>query len=137
MSEATHFETAPEDRIPFIQKLVFGTGAFVNNTLAAAMGGMVIVLNLGLGMNPALVGLLGALPRITDALTDPLMGYISDNTRTRWGRRRLKRRLVHCPEARSVAWRCAGPWLRSPTCCFLTSQRIIWMRTPFAGSRIF
>ena len=39
-------------------------------------------------MNPALVGLLGALPRLTDAITDPLMGYISDNTRSRWGRRR-------------------------------------------------
>jgi len=49
---------------------------------------MMIVLNLGLGMNPALVGLLGALPRLTDAFTDPLMGYISDNSRTRWGRRR-------------------------------------------------
>ncbi|MEJ2515686.1 MAG: MFS transporter, partial [Gammaproteobacteria bacterium] len=36
----------------------------------------------------ALVGLLGALPRLTDAITDPLMGYISDNTRSRWGRRR-------------------------------------------------
>jgi len=49
---------------------------------------MVIVLNIGLGMNPALVGLLGALPRLVDAFTDPLMGYISDNTRSRWGRRR-------------------------------------------------
>jgi GPH family glycoside/pentoside/hexuronide:cation symporter len=49
---------------------------------------MAIVLNLGLGMNPALVGLLGALPRLVDAFTDPLMGYISDNTRSRWGRRR-------------------------------------------------
>ncbi len=47
-----------------------------------------IVLNLGLGMNPALVGLLGAIPRLTDAFTDPMMGYISDNARTRWGRRR-------------------------------------------------
>lgn len=88
MSDAEHYETAPEDRIPFVQKIVFGAGAFVNNTLGYAMGGMVIVLNLGLGMNPALVGLLGALPRITDAITDPLMGYISDNTRSRWGRRR-------------------------------------------------
>ncbi len=83
-----HFETAPEDRISFPRKLAYGMGAFVNNMLAAAIGGMVIVLNLGLGMNPALVGLLGALPRISDALTDPLMGYISDNTRSRWGRRR-------------------------------------------------
>jgi len=88
MSDAKHFETAPEDRIPFVHKVIFGAGALVNNILAAAMGGMVIVLNIGLGMNPALVGLLGALPRLTDAITDPLMGYISDNTRSRWGRRR-------------------------------------------------
>ena len=88
MTDATHYETAPEDRIPFRLKVVYGMGAFVNNTLAAAIGGMVIVLNLGLGMSPALVGLLGALPRLTDAITDPLMGYASDNTRSRWGRRR-------------------------------------------------
>ena len=83
-----HYETAPEDRISLAHKVIYGLGAFVNNLLAAAIGGMAIILNLGLGMNPALVGLLGALPRLTDALTDPLMGYISDNTRSRWGRRR-------------------------------------------------
>jgi GPH family glycoside/pentoside/hexuronide:cation symporter len=88
MSDATHYATAPEDRIPFHLKVVYGFGAFVNNTLADAIGRMVIVLNLGLGMSPALVGLLGALPRLTDAITDPLMGYASDNTKTRWGRRR-------------------------------------------------
>lgn len=88
MREIKHYETAPEDRIPLPLKLIYGLGAFVNNTLAAAVGGMIIVLNLGLGLSPALVGLLGALPRLTDALTDPLMGYISDNTRSRWGRRR-------------------------------------------------
>ena len=88
MSQATHYETAPADRIPFHQKLIYGLGAFVNNTLADAIGRMMIVLNLGLGMNPALVGLLGALPRLTDAITDPLMGYVSDNTKSRWGRRR-------------------------------------------------
>jgi len=88
MTAATHSRTAPEDRIRLSHKLAYGAGAFVNNLLAAASGGMMIVLNLGLGMNPALVGLLGALPRLTDAFTDPLMGYISDNTRSRWGRRR-------------------------------------------------
>jgi GPH family glycoside/pentoside/hexuronide:cation symporter len=86
--QIAHYQTAPEDRIAFSRKLAYGMGAFVNNTLAAAIGGMVIILNLGLGMNPALVGLLGALPRITDAITDPLMGYISDHTNSRWGRRR-------------------------------------------------
>ncbi len=88
MTPAAHAKTAPEDRIPMTRRLAYGAGAFVNNLLAAASGGMMIVLNLGLGMNPVLVGLLGALPRLTDAFTDPLMGYISDNTRSRWGRRR-------------------------------------------------
>ena len=85
---ATHYATAPEDRISFGRKLAYGAGAFVNNLLAAAIGGMLIVLNLGLGMNPALVGLIAALPRLVDALIDPLMGYLSDHTRSRWGRRR-------------------------------------------------
>ncbi|MFT5142739.1 MAG: GPH family glycoside/pentoside/hexuronide:cation symporter [Rhodothermales bacterium] len=88
MSTSTHYETAPEDRVSFGHKLIYGLGGFANNLLGQAMVGMMIVLNLGFGMNPALVGLLGALPRLTDALTDPLMGYISDNTRTKWGRRR-------------------------------------------------
>lgn len=81
-------ETAPEDRIPFVLKLVYGIGAFVNNTLAAAIGELLKVLNLAMGIDPAIVGWIGALPRLTDALTDPLMGYISDHTRSRWGRRR-------------------------------------------------
>jgi glycoside/pentoside/hexuronide:cation symporter, GPH family len=85
---AAHFATAPQDRISFPMKLAYGAGAFVNNLLAAAIGGMLIVLNLGLGMNPAMVGLVASLPRITDALTDPIMGYLSDKTRSRWGRRR-------------------------------------------------
>ena len=88
MNASSRSVTAPEDRIRLTHKLAYGAGAFVNNLLAAASGGMMIVLNLGLGLNPALVGLLGALPRLTDAFTDPVMGFISDNTRSRWGRRR-------------------------------------------------
>jgi hypothetical protein len=74
MTETAHHATAPEDRIPFLKKVAYGSGAFVNNLLASAIGGMMIVLNLGLGMNPALVGLLSALPRLTDAITDPAHG---------------------------------------------------------------
>ncbi|MEM9322760.1 MAG: MFS transporter [Pseudomonadota bacterium] len=88
MSDTAQYETAPEDRIPPIKKLIYGIGAFANNLLADALGRMMFVLNIGLGMSPTLVGALGGLPRLLDALTDPLMGYISDNTRSRWGRRR-------------------------------------------------
>ncbi|MEM0961327.1 MAG: MFS transporter [Bacteroidota bacterium] len=88
MSEPATSITVPKDRIPFGHKVAYGLGGFVNNMLATASSGMMIILNLGFGMNPALVGLLGALPRITDAFTDPIVGYISDTTSTKWGRRR-------------------------------------------------
>ena len=60
----------------------------VNNLQAAALPAMFVILNLGLGMDPILVGLLASIPRLFDALTDPMIGFISDNLRTRWGRRR-------------------------------------------------
>ncbi|MEM7816689.1 MAG: MFS transporter, partial [Candidatus Aenigmatarchaeota archaeon] len=87
-SEIKKNTTSPPDHIPIFQKIVYSLGAFANTAQAAFLGQMVIVLNLGLGVNPALVGLAGAIPRIVDAISDPITGYISDNLRTRWGRRR-------------------------------------------------
>lgn len=80
--------TAATDRLTAGQMIAYGLGSIVNNLLGAAIGFMSIVLNVGLGMNPALVGLLQAIPRFTDSLTDPVMGYVSDKTRSRFGRRR-------------------------------------------------
>jgi GPH family glycoside/pentoside/hexuronide:cation symporter len=88
MSPKKHYTTAPEDHIPLRQKSAYAVGMFVNNLQAAALPAMVVILNLGLGMDPVLVGLIGAIPRFFDAVSDPMLGYISDNTRTRWGRRR-------------------------------------------------
>jgi GPH family glycoside/pentoside/hexuronide:cation symporter len=39
-------------------------------------------------LNPGLIGLTFLLGRFWDAVTDPVMGHVSDRTRTRWGRRR-------------------------------------------------
>ncbi|MFC1500869.1 MFS transporter [Elusimicrobiota bacterium] len=88
MSEVKHYVTSAEDRIPISQKIFYGLGMFTNNLVPAAMGIMAVVLNLGLGMNPALVGYIMSFPRIVDAFTDPAMGYISDNTKSRFGRRK-------------------------------------------------
>ncbi len=40
-----------------------------------------------LGLNPAWAALSISIATLYDAITDPLMGHISDNTRSRWGRR--------------------------------------------------
>ncbi|MBS2210310.1 MFS transporter [Carboxylicivirga mesophila] len=82
------YKTALEDRVPILQKIAFGSGHLANQLFPAALGVFMVVLVMSLGMNPALAGLLAALPRLVDALTDPIMGYLSDNTKSRWGRRR-------------------------------------------------
>ena len=43
-----------------------------------------------IGVHPALAGLIPAIGKVWDAVSDPMMGYISDNTpRTRFGKRRV------------------------------------------------
>jgi GPH family glycoside/pentoside/hexuronide:cation symporter len=83
-----HYATAPEDRIPLGQKIAFGIGMLGNQMFPAALAIFMVVLVQGLGMDPLLWGTLFFLPRLFDALTDPIMGFITDNTKSRWGRRR-------------------------------------------------
>jgi GPH family glycoside/pentoside/hexuronide:cation symporter len=41
-----------------------------------------------MGLAPQSIGLARSIPRLLDLLTDPILGHLSDNTRSRWGRRR-------------------------------------------------
>jgi GPH family glycoside/pentoside/hexuronide:cation symporter len=82
------YTTAAKDRVPIVQKAAFGAGHLVNNLLPGALGIFMFFLLTAFGMDPFLAGLLGGLPRLFDAITDPIMGFISDNTKSRFGRRR-------------------------------------------------
>lgn len=82
------YETPVKNRVPLGQKVAFGAGHLVNNLLPGSLGVFMFFLLTAFGMDPFLAGLLGGLPRIYDAITDPIMGYISDNTTSRWGRRK-------------------------------------------------
>jgi GPH family glycoside/pentoside/hexuronide:cation symporter len=84
----SHNQTAARDKVPMVQKAAFGAGHLVNNLLPGSLGIFMFFLLTAFGMDPFLAGLLGGLPRIYDAITDPIMGFISDNTKSRFGRRR-------------------------------------------------
>jgi len=86
---STHHVTQSKDRVSLREKAGYSAGGMSYTLLGNSIGSMAnVVLNIGLGMNPFLVGLLMAIPRFIDALIDPLIGAWSDNTRSRWGRRK-------------------------------------------------
>ncbi len=85
----SHYKTAAKDKVPVGQKAAFGAGHFILNILPGTLGVFIqFFLLTAWGVDPLWAGLLGGLPRIFDAVTDPVMGFISDNTKSKWGRRR-------------------------------------------------
>lgn len=78
-----------QKKVPLRTKVTWGFGGladnFMFNTLTA-LGTLVYVNHFGL--SPALAGLALAFPRLIDAFTDPWIGNLSDNAKTRFGRRR-------------------------------------------------
>ncbi len=85
MSNAT---TKTRGKVPFGDKVAFGIGMFANQMFPAALAIFMVVLVQDLGFPGWMWGVLFFLPRVFDSITDPIMGFISDNTKSRWGRRR-------------------------------------------------
>lgn len=77
------------DKVPFWQKVAYGAGGPVEHFTGAIPKSLYTpVFNIGLGMNPAVISVVLMVMTIWDAMIDPFIGNVSDNTRTRWGRRR-------------------------------------------------
>lgn len=95
-----------------LQRLAYGAGE-----LGPAMAGstmiffQLIFLTDVAGMNAGLAGSVLLLARVWDAVNDPLIGWLSDHTRSRWGRRL--------------------PWMVASTVPFSLFFVLFWIRPPF------
>lgn len=74
--------------VPMGQKIAFGLGMLANQMFPAMIGIFTVVLVEKLGFSGLLLGLTYFIPKFYDALFDLIMGYVSDNTKSKWGRRR-------------------------------------------------
>ena len=79
---------SPSIKVPMTQKIAFGVGMLANQMFPAAISIFIVVLVQDLGFPGWMWGVVSLAPRIFDSLTDPIMGFISDNTKSKWGRRR-------------------------------------------------
>lgn len=90
MALATQTHAAPSrDKVPLAAKAAYGFGGLIDifgHYLYAFLVNPVF--NVQLGLSPARIGDVMMLSRLVDAFTDPFFGSLSDNARTRYGRRR-------------------------------------------------
>ncbi len=76
-------------RLPLVTKLAFGAGDVGPAMVAGIIGFFLLIFMTDVaGLSPEVAGTLLMVSTIWDAVTDPIVGTLSDRTRTRWGRRR-------------------------------------------------
>ena len=82
-------KSASSEHLPSWKRAAYGVGSLADFLLFALINVMLVpVYVVALKLDPRLLGYAVALPRLIGVLTDPIAGAISDNARTRWGRRR-------------------------------------------------
>lgn len=133
-------KTAAEDRVPWGQLIAYGMGGLIPIALFNIAGQLMGLLgNISLGLSAVMLGAIMFVPRLWDAFSDPVVGHLSDNTRTRWGRRRPYILIGGIAVALSFVamwWIPRGEWIRD---VFPSAVAYDWFQLLFilAGLLVF
>ena len=105
---------ASKDRLSPLTKLAYGIGDIGFSLTDTTLGVLFLIFLLDVvGLEPAKAALAIFIGKSWDYVNDPIVGYIADRTRTRWGRRR--------------------PYLLFGFIPFGLSFAMMWYRPPFEG----
>lgn len=99
-------------RLPLSTKLLYGFGSIAFGAKLQIMGMLLFFYNQVVGMPAALVSLALAIGVFVDAFWDPLIGQLSDKTRSPWGRRHPYMYAAAAPVAISfvLLWNPPSGW---------------------------
>jgi len=109
---------ADDERLPFGIKFAYGMGD-LGTAITAALKSFFLLFFLTdvARLDPFAAGSILLITKIWDAVNDPLVGWLSDHTRTRWGRRR--------------------PWLLFGAVPFGILFFMMWIVPPWGGVALF
>jgi glycoside/pentoside/hexuronide:cation symporter, GPH family len=99
-------------------KLAYGAGDFGTAIVASLKGFFLLIFLTDVArLDPAAAGSILLVTKIWDAVNDPLVGWLSDRTRTRWGRRR--------------------PWMLFGAIPFGLLFFLLWLTPPLEGAALY
>ncbi len=109
-----------QDKLSVKQKMGFGVCDLGGNLFFTVIAFLLLnYLTDTVGISAGLAGSIVMIGKLWDAITDPLTGYISDRTRTRWGRRRPYILFGSVPLFLSMIIMFTNPGLSSQTLLFI------------------
>ncbi len=109
---------AYSEKLSFVTKLAYGSGDLGTAITAALRGFFLLFFFTNVArLSPASAATILLIGRVWDAFNDPLIGWLSDRTVTRWGRRR--------------------PWLLAGAIPFGLFFFLLWVVPPFSDSGKF
>jgi glycoside/pentoside/hexuronide:cation symporter, GPH family len=121
MSDATGTRPQAAAGLSIGTKLGFGVCDLGGNLFFTALGFFAaIYLTDTVGIAAGVAGAILLLGKLVDAVWDPILGHLSDNAVTRWGRRRPFIFLGSVPLALAMWWFWTNPRIADPT------QAAIW-----------
>ena len=78
----------PEDKVPLKEKLAYGIGGLMDGGGVSMMSCVMLAYMTKNGIAMWVASTIMMVAKLWDAITDPFMGFISDNTRGKYGRRK-------------------------------------------------
>ncbi|MBO7156330.1 MAG: MFS transporter [Clostridia bacterium] len=84
----TKIDNSNPDVIPTKERLAYGIGALMDGGGVALMSCVMVKYMTNLGIAMGIASTIFMIAKLWDAITDPLMGFITDNTRSKYGRRK-------------------------------------------------
>jgi len=126
---------AIDDKVPLAAKAAYGFGG-VNDIYGHWWYGNIAgnVFNMHLHLAPTLIAVVLMVARIVDAFTDTFFGWLSDNTRSRWGRRRpyiiggsiAAGLALPCLFLASEQWDASAPWQHNKLFWFMLVSAVLY-----------